>query len=421
MRLTYRHFFSCIIIVLLVCMIVVQQDPTELISSEISLFFPTDAPKPTPEWMNPELPMPKGREDDGTTSISNRSLVRHALVVGRLAKGDSARYFTVIDVSGHKEFGRQGELWVFARSGDWPNAFPNSNVQLWTGGTPADMLPKKPTKVIKDQNIAHNFGAMFVASGVLFGAGGESKKRKYFGEYEGISLFTAASRQVALQGMPSWGSTLGVIRGEHRGCVENRRTFHHRCEFDGRVSLAAVGKLLFMYVRSNIHRVQGGRYVQVTQAKSPTGPWSEFTLVSFEGYSWEEALQGSIYFGAVNSNPVNDATLLGLFPVLSGDPQLKESQKAFIAMAISCDGIHFSRLLRILDSVPAHGGRTFDHPVDGWVRRADEVYFFMQRDVPGISRNVSGSRLIRYTIRASDLQDYTQREVQVLRQRGFCA
>ena len=80
---------------------------------------------------------------------------------------------------------------------------------------------------------------------------------------------------------------------------------------------------------------------------------------------------------AVNPNPVDPETLIGLFPTLSAGKGVA-GRKAFVGMAISCDGAHFSSLRPVLRSMEGYMGRTTEHPVDGIVARGDEASHLFQ-------------------------------------------
>ena len=49
------------------------------------------------------------------------------------------------------------------------------------------------------------------------------------------------------------------LRGDHAGCVEERRSFEHACAFDGRFSLTHHRGRLFLYARANTVYEGGGR------------------------------------------------------------------------------------------------------------------------------------------------------------------
>ena len=69
------------------------------------------------------------------------------------------------------------------------------------------------------------------------------------------------------------------------------------------------------YRRQNLHE-HGGRYVAVTEADTPQGPWGELKLIELKGYDWHGG--GNLYMWTANPNPVGADTLLALFPLNLG-------------------------------------------------------------------------------------------------------
>ena len=81
---------------------------------------------------------------------------------------------------------------------------------------------------------------------------------------------------------------------------------------------------------------------------------------------------------------------------------------AFIALAISCNGISWSPLIVLSRSV-GELGRTHDQPVDGFLLRGGRVFVHLHRDVPGISSEAgSRSRLERYSLNVEALANVTR-------------
>ena len=67
-------------------------------------------------------------------------------------------------------------------------------------------------------------------------------------------------------------------------------------------------------------------------------------MVSFVNYTTDPPRPDlNIYLPSVNPNPVNRRTLLGIFPFY-GDAN------AYIGLALTCDGVHFSQLFQWLGS-----------------------------------------------------------------------
>lgn len=58
--------------------------------------------------------------------------------------------------------------------------------------------------------------------------------------------------------------------------------------------------------------------------------------------------------------------------------------RSSIAISLSLDGLRWSSITDLHLSPDAGAGRTLDHPVDGWVRRGNEVLFYIQHQVPGV-------------------------------------
>ena len=146
----------------------------------------------------------------------------------------------------------------------------------------------------------------------------------------------------------------------------------------------------------------------VSVSGSRTGPFGPFQLVHFQGHRSSAHGDLDIYFGSVNANPLDGGhSLVGLFPV-------RTRRAAFIAIAVSCDGVHFSRMLKVIDSEPSSLlGRGIDHPVDGLVRRGGTVYFYVHHNVPGIPRMPNSrrqdhrSKIVRYSMDARQIMELT--------------
>ena len=57
--------------------------------------------------------------------------------------------------------------------------------------------------------------------------------------------------------------------------------------------------------------------------------------------------------------------------------------------AFSCDGIHFSRFLDMMEAGDAGAGRTFHQPFDGLVVEEGMVYAYVQENVRGLDMDRS--------------------------------
>ena len=136
---------------------------------------------------------------------------------------------------------------------------------------------------------------------------------------------------------------------------------------------------------------------------SARGPYGPFELLQVAGYDGAEG--GDLYFAAVQPNPRDARTLLGLFPVAfaSGD--------AAICIAFSCDSVHWSELRVVMHSQLRAAGRINDHPVLNAVVAEDDgsVRFHVQHDVPEISPVWRArSRIVAHTIDAESFEAMLQ-------------
>lgn len=217
-----------------------------------------------------------------------------------------------------------------------------------------------------------------------------------------------------------------VLLGNHSGCLDmmDRSVPMGQpgsCGFDGKFSLARFRGRYLLYARANTRAGGGGRFVQVaeTEGDDPAGPFGPFRLIDISGYDatgrWTRGGGlPDIYFAAVKPSPIEPDILLGLFPVNLGVApswrrrgSAETAPEAFVGLAASCDGVHFSRLERLLATVGVHG-RTHDQPADGFTLRNGIVHFYVQRDVPGISPAADErARLVRYALRPEALARIT--------------
>ena len=105
---------------------------------------------------------------------------------------------------------------------------------------------------------------------------------------------------------------------------------------------------------------------------------------------------GNIYFAAVKVNPFDPSTLLGLFAVNLGDAAAARAApsaadagntdgRAFIGLSISCDGVSWSPLVVLTNSM-AFENRSVDQPADGLLLRGNTVYATVHRNVPHICK-----------------------------------
>ena len=381
---------------------------------------------------------------------ANARLVARAAVVQHLET--NARYFSLLEPG---ELDPAAELWLLARNSapdDVHACDGTCHSPMWARST-VDALAsdaralgggggggEAPINLTSDNDLAHNLAFARLADGRVVAAGGQDNDPV---ARRGIHVFAARSRaEVLARGWLARARALSVVPGDHPGCVEarldqaaKRRALParaaeppYRCRFDGKLSLVAFRGRLFLYARANVAPVGGGRLVQVTSAPGPEGPWDRFTLVTIAGFPAEPLERRprahdsagldarNVYFAAVSANPADNRTVLGLFPVLL-------NTAAAVSLALSCDGVAFSRLTRLVRSRESViSGHTTDQPVDGIVRRGDDVYFYVHRGVRGIrSWEPAGRpRLTRLTVPFATLARYTADARASLARAGLC-
>lgn len=371
-------------------------------------------------------------------------LVRSVDVVDRLPPGDTARYFGLVRVPPAFQPAFAGEHFVFARRCLRPPVLEATTV-VWTHASAGSLLGGGPSAapartLVTDHSVAHNFAAVFAAGGrALVGAGGEywakaepSLNESALGRPRGVIVRRATRRdQVLRADFDEW-AWVTRVRGDAPGCIEARRKLHlfdaRRsrlvCEFDGLLSFARrsaeFGGGTLMYARANVSPVpEHGRHVQVARVRAlgtAAERWGEFVPLAIDGHSAEAH---NVYFGAVNANPADGGrTLLGLFPTWLAPSAPAAQPECFIGLALSCDGVAFSRLHRLGASPCASGGRTADQPVDGLVVEGEMVHAYVHVDVGGLTtswhdaRAPTASRILRLTLRLSELANHTARALE---------
>ena len=403
-------------------------------------------------------------------------------------RGTPSRYFTLVDVGAARvpkaprsRAVPPAEVWLIARSGSWPDSHLRTRLLLWRRCKAADLrsldmpnrtcvgrahrdLPSKfnaykngnSERCVEKQtcpmsiefragiHLPHN-AAWLAVDGRVLGVAGMFRKRLRNWLTQpaapGAFAFNASGWQemeylASVTGVPisgksfSGGSdtsiTTPILRGDHPGCVERRVDFADAgCEFDGRFSMASTADgVVYVYARANLDPHAGGRHVQVARGPS-LAQLGQFHLIEIDGEpTWPERPAWQLYFGAVKANPADGGrSLIGLFPVSHNTSSKRD---AFIGLAISCDGVHFSPWLRAAESdLSQDGERTIDHPVDGLVSRGALVHFFVQRDVPGITPRPGSpraahrhGRLVQKTVHLKSLRAFTD---DVKRSSRWCA
>ena len=212
------------------------------------------------------------------------------------------------------------------------------------------------------------------------------------------------------------GGTL-VVGGAHNGCLEGRAAIWV-CEWDGKLSAARVRGRVALYGRFNTAKQH--RWVQVAFAESPRGSFGGFTPVSVLGWSPCTLRAASVYFAAVNANPVDADSVLGLFPVYYHHPDnsLENMDLCYLGLALSCDGVHFGEMEKLVDLGCGLFNRVVDYPVDGFGGSGDDVFFYVHRDMPtedhvrAFGDHGSATlapRLVRHAIPRAKLAAWTDR------------
>ena len=391
--------------------------------------------------------------------------------IRRFPPGNPARFFSLVEPRArfHAMYNAHSinqEVWLLARSGDWPSADKlNVRVQLWRR-CDAQLACDAPVAITgnstDDENLAHNAAVSFRFSpgndrsekgfSVLLMGGRYNNNGKQFPVFStvkgtllkawhrirvahrqrGVLLYSAEGLKQMLAAKWNRSHVLTAQALRQAGCVERRATHAPDCEFDGRFSIARLGGDWLLFGRANMAAGNpnaniragnfGGRHVQMTRSQSIEGPWRQFRLLQFEGYpdyatAPVEAAR-NLYFAAVKPNPANMSTLLGLF-AYSRDGDKYGS----VSMALSCDGEHWSQLEPLALTHRTSVGRGDIHPVDGWIVRNGSVHFYIHRGVPGTvpdgatQSSKTPSIIERASVPVQALGSYTKR---VLRQTRFC-
>ncbi|KAH8083880.1 ligase [Aureococcus anophagefferens] len=384
------------------------------------------------------------RSFDGAIDHAGREQVIHFF-----RGNSSARYFSIVEAWG-------GEIVVFAKEAvPGHRGHEHDRVSFWTNcrGVLKDRKDiagrcfRAPIKHLtdyrsaRDANWAHNTASLF-EDGVLHMIGGRDGRRRVAHHHvarDGVYRFgrcaelDARAARVArdtatLDAAPHPTDLAPAFYGNHSNCTERRPHFAPNCEFDGRFSLARHGDKVLAFARANVVGLEhaaapgsastskmlvfGGRFVQVAAAPAAAGPFGPFALLRVAGYA--PARDANIYFASVGANPADADSLLALFPVLS-------EAGAAIAVAASCDGERWSALAVLANTTDAGGGRTLDHPADGWLvdGATGTVYFFLHRNVPFIREDEQlgdaafgpRSALTRVPVALATLAAFTERHL----------
>ena len=328
--------------------------------------------------------------------------------------------------------------------------------------------------------LAQNLGIFVSKDTGVIGIGGEAgdhaltleelaiirPKRNRRGQPDQDGVWIAKAPSLEDFRKSGWTLRIPAFTGFQQGCVE---IYKPCCEFDSKFSIAPLHDRIFVYARANLNETGGGRYVQVTSVprrefrtgRSPSGRrslhWDSFQLIQFanrhhqtrsplgskratlddnneihnnhvdlslapqcdrqilDHYSKYQAhSENDIYLFPVNPHPLNDDILLALFPMTLNNGC------GLMAIAISLDGIRFSAPHPILASETFRDvGRTFDHPVDGFLTSRsglllENIAFLMQInvfDIAGSNRSDYPPRFAQLSFSLKALRIYTDRAV----------
>lgn len=193
----------------------------------------------------------------------------------------------------------------------------------------------------------------------------------------------------------------GIMLGSHKGCVTARYD-DGLCEFDGKLGVVFVKNTWYIFIRANVKK-NGGRFVQMTRSKTgAAGPYDPLQLIKIDQY--DTYGRGNIYFAAVDVSPIDAGMMVALMPVNAGtNASHNGNGESYIALTMSCDGVHWSALTKLVSSVGIDG-RTEDQPVDGLIVHAGQAYFFVHEHVPHISKCKKMSRIVQYRLRMDTLR-----------------
>jgi len=385
--------------------------------------------------------------------VKAKGLISESRVVAQFSRASSYRFFTVVDLQQEN-----GTTILLARDGDFPNGTPNEALVAWRTTPELDgvssqhrpqlvKLPSGATTVrssaaavdhstaggfgsgvaVELSDVAHNFGVLVEnddseKSGALSFFGGRGRSRTS----PGVAVLRAPSMAAALRGEWNLSEASLVASDHHPGCLEG---VFPRCAFDGKISTASLrrdlGEEVFLYARLNprAHR----RYVQVASAmkKKKNGQsydtFGPFEPMSIKGWTGCDVASASVYYAAVVRNPVDPTSLLGFFPVhkrtqggglgISSKGQ-HPTTACFVGLALSCDGVRFSSMVKLVNAGCAHAGRVQDFPVDGLVERGTDVFFYVHRSMPSLDALRSGAfnpAIVRHTIPKADLLKFTNK------------
>ena len=257
---------------------------------------------------------------------------------------------------------------------------------------------------------------------VLAGGMGPATLRARPGRQEGIRLSRGATWPWANE---TWSAPRVVISADApAGCLDRRPSrllldapvSGAACEFDGRLSLVHHRGALRLFARANLweNARSGGRWVQTTTSADGGSSWARWEPLRIGGVL---AGRADVYFFAAQPNPVDESSLLALFP-------MTQPPHACIGLAFSHDGVRWStprslRRARLAWRTRDHDGfgpiewRAADHPVASGAAHDGlrSVWFYLHHGVSGMSmergRRASG-HVARYRLPVATLRRLTR-------------
>lgn len=348
------------------------------------------------------------------------------------ASDPDLRYFDIVEPAAGEIFAPSSRLLLAARGG---HGAANPADETWN--MQLVEVDATSTVVIRDRGFAANgfirrFGDEYYAFGGEFIDDIEDEWQES-DPRDGIHVLTGRSLDAIRSG--SWLSPehgyhrVGccdwavskhqfALDGWHGGRIDARGGQNNIMMFDGKLSAVRRrdGHWL-LYARANL-KEHGGRFVVVARSRT-TSAWGDpayedFRMLDITGY--DRNGPGNLYFAAVDLHPLDHDMLAGLFPVNMGEEgEGNGNGDSFIGLALSCDGVQWSELTPLVWSVPKDG-RTYDHPVDGFLLEGDDrVSFLVHRNVRGISPfSRQHTAIVRYQLRTDRLRTLTTRARSVL-------
>ena len=348
---------------------------------------------------------------------------------------DTLRYFDIVEPGSRELFTSSTSLLFAARGGYGANkpADETWNMQLVD-------VSAQSTVVVWDRGFAANgfmrkFGDDYLAFGGEYIDDSEGEWQEY-DPRDGAHVLRSDSLEKVRDGAwysPDHGFQPNgccdwvvsrhqfALDGWHGGRKDARGGSDNVMMFDGKFSVVHHHGHWLLFGRANL-KEHGGRFVVVARSRTEA-PWGDdayedFQLLSISGY--DHSGPGNLYFAAVDRHPFDDDMLVGLFPVNLGQPgEGNGDGESFIALSLSCDGVHWGHLTKLVWSV-GREGRTWDHPVDGLLLEEGEaVSFLVHRNVMDISPLAPDeSRILRYRLK---IDAFRALSLQARRQLSSCA